>query len=97
MYFSKSFNVARTYLEREIVQNSALTESHLLINFIKNELPHKESLSFLRVIMEASTCHNMKLILSRYLYLLWSHLGTAFPYTEFESIRQDNKICFSKN
>lgn len=71
MYFSKSFNVARTFLKRESVQNSALTESHLLMNFVKNELPRKESLSFLRVIMEASTCHNMKLILFRYLCLHW--------------------------
>ena len=71
MYFSKSFKVARTYWKCEIIQNLALKESHLYINFAKNEFLHNQFLRILRLFMETSTCHNMALILTRYLHLYW--------------------------
>ena len=37
--------------------------------------------------MEAPTCHNMALILSRYSYSHWSNVFYAFPLTEFESVQ----------
>ena len=43
-----------------------LNKSHLIINFVKNKLPHKYFLKILRLFMEASTYCNMALILSRY-------------------------------
>ena len=54
--------MARTYLKSEIVQNLALKEAHLLIDFVK------QNLRILRPVMEAFTCHNMALVLSRYSY-----------------------------
>ena len=41
VYFNKSLKVAGTYLKSEIVQNEALKGSHLLTNFVINELLHK--------------------------------------------------------
>ena len=85
--FSKFFKVGRTYLKSEIVQNLALKESHLLINFVKNELLHKYLLRILRLFMEAYTCHNMALILSRYSYLHWFNVFSAFASPEFEIVQ----------
>ena len=37
--------------------------------------------------MEAPTCHNMTLILSRYSYSYWLNVLSAFRFPEFESVQ----------
>ena len=58
-------------LENWFVQGLVLNESHLLINFVKNELFYQWFLRTLRLFMEALTRHNMALLLSCYSYLHW--------------------------
>ena len=45
--------------------------------------------------MEASTCRNMALILSRYSYSHWRNVFSAFSFPEFESA-QRTKFLSSK-
>ena len=95
IHFSKFFKVARTYLKSEIVQNLALKESHLLINFVKNELLQKNLLRILRLFMEAYTCHNMALILSLVIRIC---IGLMYFLLSLSlNSKLCNETCFFKN
>ena len=67
MYLGKSFNVAlfksfndKSPSSKAICPKLSLaTVYHLLINFVKYELIYKSFLRILKLLMEASTSHNM--------------------------------------
>ena len=83
---SFSANPLRWLVRSYLLQNLTLKESHLLINFVKNELPGKYFSRVLKLFIAASTCH-MALILSRYSHSHWQDVFSVFPFPEFKSLR----------
>ena len=61
----------RSELISKRASKNTLRQSYLSKNVVKNELFCQWFLRILRLFMEVSTCHDVTIILSRYLYLHW--------------------------
>ena len=94
-------NLSASVLEYKFFKNT-LKQSYLSKNVVKNELFCQWFLRILRLFMEVSTCHDVTVILSRYLYLHWLKMNfLLFLHLSSKAYKQKNYsslkkyICYS--